>query len=444
MKKTEIIDIPPLTNNQLPLTVEGQVGQIDSTTWVNLISYKQQILLDKSAKNCLIYEEDFIAFASALLACIYLGVDVVFPANGKAKTIEQLANKVDVLWVNSGKSSESLNTTSTKNSTLDLISTPKNINITLYTSGSTGEPKAIVKKLSHFINEAKALEKQWGEQAKGAIFLASVSHQHIYGMLFKFFWAMLGGHRIWQDQIAFEERLHYLLERFPKAVFISSPAFLKRIILTLNTTQASRLTCVFSSGGLLTEKQAQLAESRLATDCIRIFGSTETGGIAYQTSASQLWHCLPEVQVKVVEGVLAIRSPYCFQSSWFTTADCAEKQGDRQFLLKGRADDIVKIEEKRISLTEIENKLYAHPEVLVAKIVILEKKRTVLAAVLVLSSTGNLNYIANPVKYKAQLKHYLAQYFDDVTLPRHIRVVEKMPENQQGKILKSALIELFE
>lgn len=430
---------PPLANQQLPFVIDGKCGQVSDTLLVAAIIAKQQQLRQASATTALISEQDFAEFSTSLLACIYLGVDVVFAANAKSETINALKDKVDIAFVDSP-------TEQPAKIANEIIYQPTDINITLYTSGSTAAPKAINKKLSNFTAEAKALDELWGNYAKDAVFLASVSHQHIYGMLFKFFWASERANsnsnkarqRVWQDLVGFEERLHYLLGHYQKAIFISSPAFLKRLTVKLATSQAQRLACVFSSGGLLTQNQSEQAEHLLGSPCLRILGSTETGGIAYQDSASPLWTIFPNVQTKVEDNVLYIASPYCYQSAWYKTADQAEKVGRNQLIHKGRVDDVVKIEEKRVSLSEIENRLRANPYVDDAKLVLLERKRLMLAAVVVLSAKGK-----EKCDLDKQLKKYLADYFEDVTVPKLFRFVDKIPENAQGKVLKSALLALF-
>ncbi|MDN8972010.1 hypothetical protein Q0P32_14595, partial [Staphylococcus aureus] len=61
----------------------------------------------------------------------------------------------------------------------------------------------------------------------------------------------------------------------------------------------------------------------------------------------------------------------------------------RQFQLKGRADRIIKLEEKRLSLTEVEQRLISLPEIADAAVITQQRRgRTVLAAVIVLSAYG--------------------------------------------------------
>ncbi len=83
---------------------------------------------------------------------------------------------------------------------------------------------------------------------------------------------------------------------------------------------------------------------------VEIYGSSETGGIAWRQTES-LWQPLPGVQLALnTEGALRIDSPWLALGQTEQTADAAELFADGRFALRGRLDRIIKLEEKRISL----------------------------------------------------------------------------------------------
>ena len=65
--------------------------------------------------------------------------------------------------------------------------------VELFTSGSTGRPEAVPKRLVQFEEELQELERTWGAQLEGSTALATVSHQHIYGLLFRLLWPLCVG-----------------------------------------------------------------------------------------------------------------------------------------------------------------------------------------------------------------------------------------------------------
>ncbi len=94
-----------------------------------------------------------------------------------------------------------------------------------------------------------------------------------------------------------------------ETTLISSPALLKRLT---EEHQPSALRCVFSSGGPLPNDAANHSQQLFGDYPLEVFGSTETGGIAYrqQLSATQPWTLFPGVEAALNhENCLKLRSP---------------------------------------------------------------------------------------------------------------------------------------
>ncbi len=105
--------------------------------------------------------------------------------------------------------------------------------------------------------------------------IATVSHQHIYGLLFKLLLPLARGRSFYNPQMAFPEdvvQAQKQLETMGLSNYlISSPALLKRW-----TTDVVLQHCqmVFSSGGKLESDVRPL----LNRPIIEVLGSSETGG----------------------------------------------------------------------------------------------------------------------------------------------------------------------
>ena len=61
----------------------------------------------------------------------------------------------------------------------------------LYTSGSTGAPKEVVRQVHNVEAELAVLESLWGADVGTARVYSTVSHRHVYGMLFSVLWPLL-------------------------------------------------------------------------------------------------------------------------------------------------------------------------------------------------------------------------------------------------------------
>jgi hypothetical protein len=321
--------------------------------------------------------------------------------------------------------------------------------LVLYTSGTTGAAQAIPKQLSQLSAEVATLEKQFGDLIGDADIVSTVSHQHIYGLLFNVLWPLSAGRAFSSQSFSFFEELTTVLAQ-RDCVLVSSPAHLKRLPEDPAWGVASkRLRAIFSSGGPLPPDVAQDTQRLLGRVPIEVYGSSETGGIAWrrqQTTQDELWTPLPKVnwRIDAAEGVLEIRSAHLPDAGWFRTADRAIPVGNDHFLLNGRVDRIAKIEGKRISLSAIEERLMASPLVLEARALVIEGRRQRIAAVIVPSVSGQQK-LAQDGKLAVNriLRELLDETIEPVGLPRLWRYIDALPSNAQGKTPQAALMALL-
>lgn len=306
----------------------------------------------------------------------------------------------------------------------------------LFTSGSTGEPSQIFKTVSALNEESTWLAKLWGHELQDCRVVASVSHQHMYGLTFRIMLPMTQGLACDASMIQFPEQLaahtaHSLL-------FISSPAFLKRLDVNLIAPPCRK---TISAAGLLDDKTAQQAKLWLGEAVCEIYGTTETGVLAWRQhhSVAPPWLPFPDVKFTAHEEEWSVRSPL-IEGGGCPLDDNLQFTSQGEFRLLGRRDRIVKIEEKRVSLSEIERRLMAIPGVQDAAVVpIVRAGRMTLGAAVVPDGSANL-----PAKYKTQWRDTLRQWLEPVAIPRYWRIVGSIPLNSQSKRAWAQLQELFD
>lgn len=330
--------------------------------------------------------------------------------------------------------------------------------VVLFTSGSTGLPERIEKRLCQLDAEVHALQAAFGDSMAGpeVQVLSTVSHHHIYGLLFRVLWPLSAGRMLGSYQASYPEELLQQLNATPQALLVSSPALLGRLPAQLDWSQAAaRLRGVFSSGGPLSPEASAHSQQLLGHSPTEVFGSSETGGIAWRRRAEQgdVWQTLPGVALQLAEhGCLAVQSPHLPDpTQWWETADRVEASADgRSFVLLGRADRVVKIAEKRVSLTAMERSLQTHACVQQAKAVVLESAPDGTAAparvgmVVELTSAGWQALQQQGRRAMAQaLRAVLEGSVERVALPRSWRYVARMPMNAQSKTTQHSLQVLF-
>jgi acyl-coenzyme A synthetase/AMP-(fatty) acid ligase len=380
-----------------------------------------------------VYLEDAGELAIALLGAWRAGVSVLLPADLQAQTRQRWSNEVD-LWLTDQAADAALS---------DLFQAPlpaaeldlDQCRLSLCTSGSSGEPKRIEKNLRQLANEVQALEQLWGADLGEACIIGSVATQHIYGLLFRVLWPLCAGRPFVRKQLPFPEDLQRASREHPVFAWVTSPALLKRMGDNLDWPALSCVRRVFSSGGALPAEAAQSLKQRLQQWPTEIFGSSETGGIAWR-QGDNLWQPFADVQLSQDnDGALRIASPYLPVGHVEQTFDAARIAGDGRFELLGRLDRIVKLEEKRISLPMLEQALLNHEWVADARLGVVQENRASLGALLVLSEQG-LHALRNQGRrtLTQELRQYLGQHCEALALPRRWRLLRQLPFNAQGKL----------
>lgn len=396
-----------------------------------------------------LYTEDAYPFAVMLFALFHAGKEVWIPGNNRPGTAQQLQQKDCRLlgdWDKILPFDYGLDAlaNSTELRPLNAAET----RLVIFTSGSTGQAKPIEKRLSQLQLEIATLEKLWGNRLAGAEVLATVSHQHIYGLLFRLLWPLSAERR-------FHSRIYLSPEMLVNSVqnaayWVASPAHLKRLDQDSPWDGISELKAVFSSGGPLQHNAAQQVLFRSGQPVIEIYGSSETGGIAWRQQGNEPvtpWTLFKGMALIRSDDGWRLRSPYLTGSGnngFFQLDDQISLQEDGRFLLQGRVDRIVKIEEKRLSLTELEQRLMDTPWIADAFTAMIEKGRDVVGAVVVLNQDGlQLLEAKGRSRLIKQMRVALHQWFDAVVLPRKWLFADSIPMTAQGKVEQHLLMQLL-
>ncbi|WP_454845115.1 AMP-binding protein [Pseudomonas farris] len=380
-----------------------------------------------------VHLEDAADLAIALLGAWRAGVSVLLPADLQVQTRQRWSTEVD-LWLTDQADDAHLSDYRYP----PLPANPLDLDrceLSLCTSGSSGEPKRIDKTLRQLANEVEALEHLWGAGLGEACIIGSVATQHIYGLLFRVLWPLCAGRSFVRKQLAFPEDLQRASREHPAFAWVASPALLKRMGDNLDWPALSAVRRVFSSGGALPAEAAQSLYERLQQWPTEIFGSSETGGIAWR-QGQNLWQPFADVALSQdSDGALFIASPYLPAGHIEHTADAARIAADGRFELLGRLDRIVKLEEKRISLPMLEQALMTHEWVAEARLGVVQENRASLGALLVLSEQG-LHALRNQGRrtLTQELRQHLSQHCEALALPRRWRLLRQLPLNAQGKL----------
>jgi acyl-coenzyme A synthetase/AMP-(fatty) acid ligase len=169
---------------------------------------------------------------------------------------------------------------------------------------------------------------------------------------------------------------------------------------------------------------------------MQLFGSTETGGIAYKFGSSVEWQALDGVFIEQEEDKLTVRSDFISQyllresieklSQPYVTEDIVEIK-DNKFILIGRSNKLIKIAGKRISALQIENILEEIPEIDRAIVSLVYKKELLRSEQIVITLEANTKISKKLIKEK------IAQYYGIITIPFTLKYVDKINYSAMGK-----------
>lgn len=392
-----------------------------------------------------LYFDDAASFACAYLACAHAGVSMVVAPNLGRENLSWASNEANVwltdqdalpvclpCWHLGAEADITPNLPPAKAARLK-TDTP----LWLKTSGSSGEPKLICKTVEQFQAEATALAERClpdaimtGSTVEAVI--GSVSTQHLYGMSFRVMLSLCAGWPIFRQQCVFPETLLENSLALKQVVWISSPTLLRHLAnASLASIQPGQIAGIFSAGGNLDADVSQRLHTKLGCWPMEIYGSTETGVIAYRQGATS-WQIFPSAQHGVDQrGTLWVESPW--SDGRQQTADVVTLDSTG-FQLLGRYDRIIKLADKRISLDQVEQTLMQHNWISDA-FCSQHAEHGRISACVALSGSGIDTFREKGRSHVIGiLKQHLLQRFDAVAMPRRWRFVSKLPRNSQGKL----------
>lgn len=394
--------------------------------------------------------EDRAVYATALLASLAGGAELILPYSSSAtqlaelstllpfgavlgdSTPEELPSGLRVLQLAAGPSGPAPGggALATLAAPLSASRPPDQALVYLYTGGSTGRPRLWSKTPANLLAEACFLARRFG-LGPGDRLLATVPPHHIYGLLFSVLLPLVSGAAVIRRTVFFPREIAELCRTSGCTVLVSIPAHYRA--LAAAGVSLGPLRLAFSSAAPLEERDALAFQRVTGVGITEIFGSTETGGIASRCRASgeTFWTPFAALRWRAEDQRLCVDSPYLSaelprdEAGFFRTGDRAVAAGGGEgFQLLGRADGIVKVGGKRVDLGEIEEKLNALPGVQdgYALALPVPDGRQEAIAVLVVASLS-------PEEILEQLRPQLPSQ----AWPRLLRLVEHIPLTPAGK-----------
>ncbi|OBK87890.1 acyl-CoA synthetase [Mycolicibacter heraklionensis] len=334
----------------------------------------------------------------------------------------------------------------------------------IYTSGTTGPPKGVQLSRRALAADLDALAQAW-QWSPDDVLVHGLPMYHVHGLVLGLLGSLRVGNRFIHTGKPTPEG--YAAAR--GTLYFGVPTVWSRVVADASAAAALRPARLLVSGSAALPVpvfDALVAQTGHAP--IERYGSTEsliTVSTRVDGERRPGWVGLPlhGVQTKLVAddggpvphdgatiGRLAVRGPTLFNGylnrpdataeafdadGWYRTGDVAVIDGDGMHRIVGRESvDLIKTGGFRVGAGEIETALLGHPAVSEVAVVGLpdEDLGQRIVAFVVPSAGG----AAQP----SELIDYVGRQLSAHKRPREVRLVDALPRNAMGKVLKKALL----
>lgn len=310
-----------------------------------------------------------------------------------------------------------------------------------FTSGTTGEPKAVPLTHRNLLSSIRAAMAAWKWSADDVLVHAlPLFHQHGLGGLHA---TLIAGSRLHLvPQFSPSDLLDALIGA-PATVLFAVPAMYQRLAGLPRVNNRLRL-CV-SGSAPLAEGAAAAAERVLGRRPLVRYGLTESGLDVSQVyghqRAATVGVPLPGLEVRLAEdGEIQVRGPQVFSGylggepaftsdGWFRTGDLGRlDEASGELVIDGRIKDLIITGGMKVHPREVEVVLEQHPSVAEAAVagVASERWGEQVTAWVVLRAGANFDADA----VIAHARERLAPY----KIPKEVFAVEALPRNAVGKL----------
>jgi malonyl-CoA/methylmalonyl-CoA synthetase len=341
--------------------------------------------------------------------------------------------------------------------------------LVLYTSGTTGLPKGAILTARNVAFDLDALAKAWKWTAADTV-VHALPLFHVHGLVLGLYGSLrVGGALRWFPRFVPREVADGL--RSGTTVFFAVPTMYHRLSEAaesdpeiLHGLRHARL--LVSGSAALPQRDQQRLEALTGRRVIERYGLTETlincaVRLDDPPCAGVVGAAIDGIELKLVDdqrrtiearddstlGEIAVRGPHVFAGylnrpdataavkdadGWFFTGDLACMNAAGQVRIVGRrATDLIKCGGYKVGAGEVEAALLEHPSV---------REAAVLGAPDVDLGERIIAYVVLNTPAEPQvLQDFVARQLSPHKRPREVHVIDELPRNAMGKVVKSKL-----
>jgi long-chain acyl-CoA synthetase len=265
----------------------------------------------------------------------------------------------------------------------------------LYTSGSTGSPKRVIRTHGQLLAEGRALGAVFGV-APSDRFLGAAPFSHVNGLVRTMLTAMLAGATVYPVQHFARRPILQLVGRERLTIFGGVPQMFVLLAHAppREAVDVSSLRVIFSASAPLRPEDNHAFHRAYGVFIRQLYGSTETGTISYNDHPNVEHHLesvgppLAGIRLAVLgedgvllrpgrEGEIAVSSPFAvscydgnpcatrtsFRDAWYLTGDLGRTDAHDNVTLTGRKSLMINRGGYKVNPHEVEEAIRQHSKV---------------------------------------------------------------------------------
>lgn len=300
----------------------------------------------------------------------------------------------------------------------------------VFTSGSSGFPRAHAKSWGSLVKGAHALGRQFDlVDNRPRIAAGTVPAQHMYGLETTIMLPLQWGWSIHAGNAVLPADIRSDLEDLQlPAWLMTTPVHLRAYV--SQSLVLPGLEGIISATMPLASSLARNAERLWSVPVHEIYGCTEGGVIASRrTTAGELWNLCHGLRMRQDDEATWVTGGHVGDPLQLT--DRITMHGEREFVLLGPNYDLVKVAGKRASLSALNAALIRIQGVVDGTFYWPGQGRT---------GNGRLSaFVVAPGMTRSSILSELRKRIDPVFLPRPLHLVDALPRNSTGKLPREQL-----
>ncbi len=329
---------------------------------------------------------------------------------------------------------------------------PEDPALIVFTSGTTGEPRAVVHAQRYLAGQRMQATRWMGARAGELVWCTTATGWSKSARnVFVAPWLCGATALLHEGRFDPSERLA-VCEREGVNVLCQAPTEYRMLAKRTSLAPLPQMRRMISAGEALNPEVIDAFRSALGLEIADGYGQTETGQVTGNLDGDpvregSMGRPLPGIEIRIADGelqILASSSPTFFSryvdsgpfdGEWWPTGDIVRAEDDRYLFYEGRTDDLILSSGYRIGPFEVESALLTHPAVAEAAVVPAPDpdRGAVVRAIVVLRQGRGSKELAGELQ--DHVKAVTAPY----KFPRIVEFSDTLPKTASGKIKRAEL-----